>query len=238
MLQCRKLTWDHVYCAPLFSNDGLTGSLRRLEVGSGHPLPESRSFSLTSVLRSLARACRGRPARRSPASSTSWRLHVDFNRRRLWYRNAVRHRVPVRGPNGRGPSRCLTGPWSPVAASVSVTRRVTTRLRDRVAVVRTSGEAATRREPARRRFDSGTGQVLLCAAVVQPGFLRRGRSRSFSRPSSSALFDGSVAADVSPTLVALIRGSRCVAAYTDRITLPPAFRRRSTTQSDCAGLLG
>ena len=42
MLRCGIDAGDHVYCAPLFSNDGLAGSLRRREIGSGCPLPESR----------------------------------------------------------------------------------------------------------------------------------------------------------------------------------------------------
>ncbi len=39
MRQCSIGGCDHVYCAPLFSNDGLAGSLRRREIGSKYPLP-------------------------------------------------------------------------------------------------------------------------------------------------------------------------------------------------------
>lgn len=58
-----------------------------------------------------------------------------------------------------------------------------------MAVNRTSGGPATRPDSACRWLDSGMGSVLLYAPVAQVGFFRRGRLRSSSRPSSSALFD-------------------------------------------------
>lgn len=148
----------------------------------------SGPYSTISVLRRLAGTRRSRPARWSPASKAFRRIHADLNWRRFWCCNSARHGVPVRGPDGGGLSRCLTGPWSPGAAPGSVAQCVINRARQRFAVVPTWSGPAIRRESACRWFISGMGAVLPRPLLAQVEFLRRGRLGSSSRPWLSALF--------------------------------------------------